>query len=59
MIRPEVVSSAAAAPKIGHGLGSTMWLGFGHKTDYSVGIIKMLENTTLPTILIKPRKGIP
>lgn len=30
-----------------------------HKTDYSVGIIKMLENTTLPTILIKPRKGIP
>lgn len=25
MIRPEVVSSAAAAPKIGHGLGSTMW----------------------------------
>lgn len=25
MIRPEVVSRAAAAPKIGHGLGSTMW----------------------------------
>lgn len=25
MIRPEVVSSAAAAPKMGHGLGSTMW----------------------------------
>lgn len=25
MVRPEVVSRAAAAPKIGHGLGSTMW----------------------------------
>ena len=24
MIRPDVVSNAAAAPKIGHGLGSTM-----------------------------------
>lgn len=25
MISPEVVSRAAAAPKIGQGLGSTMW----------------------------------
>ena len=25
MIKPEVVNRAAAAPKMGHGLGSTMW----------------------------------
>lgn len=25
MANPEVVSRAAAAPKMGHGLGSTMW----------------------------------
>lgn len=25
MINPEVVSKAAAAPEMGHGLGSTMW----------------------------------
>lgn len=25
IIRPEVVSRAAAAPKMGQGLGSTMW----------------------------------
>lgn len=25
MISPDVVSRAAVAPKIGHGLGSTMW----------------------------------
>lgn len=25
MVRPDVVRRAAAAPRIGHGLGSTIW----------------------------------
>lgn len=25
MVKPEVVRRAAAAPRIGHGLGSTIW----------------------------------